>query len=44
MGFLVKECDESVTISHSVAAIGHVCDQITIPKAAITLLREISWV
>ncbi len=44
LGFLVKECDESVTIAHSVAAIGHVCDQITIPKAAITLIREITWV
>jgi len=44
LGFLVAECEESITLAHSVAATGDVCDQITIPRAAITLFRDISWV
>ncbi len=44
LGFLVAESDESVTIAASVSATQHVCDQITIPRASITLIRDIAWV
>lgn len=43
LGFLVSESDESVTVSSTVEAGGNVCDQITIPRAAITLLQDVSW-
>ncbi len=43
-GFLVGECDETVTVASTVESGGQVLDQITIPRAAITLIQDVSWV
>ncbi len=43
LGFLVRESDESVTVATNVSAIEDVCNQMTIPRIAITRLEEIRW-
>ena len=44
LGFLITESENSVTVASSVSATGHVSNQMTIPRAAITVIREIAWV
>ena len=43
IGFLVCDDDESVTVAGSCAAQGALLDPITIPKVAITDMREVAW-
>ncbi len=44
LGFLVTETENSITLAVAVSENGDACDQMTIPKGAITKWKEIQWV
>lgn len=43
LGFLVWECEESISVVATVAATGQASDPITIPRCSITKFCEVVW-